>query len=74
MLDSVTKSQILANRFAYEPDEQVLVPASALCEELIAAESLRRNYNKLVDQYNLLLELYQSSKKCPQYRHIDLRA
>ena len=74
MLDSITKSEILANRFAYEPDEQVLVPASDLCEELISAESLRREYNKLVSQYNLLLDLYEISKNRPQYRHIDLRA
>lgn len=73
MLSKVTKSQILADRFAYTSDEMLLVPAIDICEELIEADNLRHNYNKLVRQYGLLLDLYRA-KDCPSYKVLNLKA
>ena len=74
MFPSITKSQILANKFAYTKDEQVLVPALDLCEELIEAESLRRNYNNLLRKYEALKLAYELTTSYPEYRSINLKA
>ena len=72
MINASTKSDIIRNRFAYEPNEEVLVNANELCAELIAHEKCKRQLallmNKL-DTMSILLEL----RDCPSYRKVDLK-
>lgn len=75
MISTVTKQNILSNRYAFEPNEEVLVNALDLCDELIECEALARAYRKLLHQYDLLLIKYElKSVECPHYQKIDLKA
>ena len=73
MLKETTKQQILSNRYAFVSNEEVLVNALDLCDELIAHESLSRAYSKLLKAYSML-ETKLHYLDCPEYRRINLKA
>lgn len=73
MFKETTKQQILSNRYAFLENEEVLVNALDLCDELIAHESLSRAYSKLLRAYSLL-ENKLHYLDCPEYHKINLKA
>ena len=73
MIKNSTKSAIIADRFAYAEDEEVLVNALDLCNEIIEHEKLRRAYQQIVKRLDLMIAIADERNK-PAYGRIDLRA
>lgn len=75
MISKIKKSQILSNRYAFLENEEVLVPALDLCEELIENEQLKRLIDRLKNE-NDILRTRIALRDCErvEYRKIDLKA
>lgn len=75
MISPIKKSQILSNRYAFESNEEILVHALDLCDELIENERLKRMVERLKYENEILkTRIALRSFDCPEYRRIDLKA
>ena len=72
MIPSITRLDIVQDRFAYTTNEIITVNASQLCEEIIAHDKLKYRYKLLESRVELLTSLLQAPSK-QDYRYIDLR-
>jgi hypothetical protein len=70
MINASTKSDIILNRFAYEPNEEVLVNANELCAELIAHETCKRQLALLMNKLEAM-SIVLSLRDRPSYRRVN---
>lgn len=70
MISIKTRSDIIANRFAYTEDEEVLVNAIDLCNEIIANDRYKHELARLQNKVDILSTLIDLN---PTYSRIDLR-
>jgi hypothetical protein len=73
MINSITKEDLISNRFAFDRDEEVLVNALELCNEIIAHEKCRRQLHTLKDKLETMTMLIHLKDGRPDYRRINLR-
>lgn len=74
MISKIRKSQILADRYAFAENEEVLVNALDLCEEMIENEQLKRLVDSLKND-NDILRTRLALRDCErmEYRRIDIK-
>jgi hypothetical protein len=73
MIPAATRRDIIADRFAYEPDEIITVDASQLCEEIIAHDRLKHKVANLESRIEFLISLLPEKYPTPKYRYGDLK-
>ena len=69
------RKKLLDDRFAYEKNEEVLINALELCDELVGYDRLKNQYKHLLNKYEILLiqlEIRECEKK--EYRRFSLTA
>ena len=69
-LSRESKEALYADRFAFARDEEVLINAIDLCDELLMKDHLERE-NKKLQQRIAWLESYTKPQE-PQYRRFDI--
>lgn len=69
-LSRESKEALYADRFAFSRDEEVLINAVDLCDELLMKDHLERE-NKKLQQRIAWLETYVKHPE-PQYRRFDI--
>lgn len=75
MISKIKKSQILSNRYAFLDNEEILVNALDLCEEIIENEQFKRLVDRLKNENDILrTRLALRDLDRVEYRRIDLKA
>ncbi len=71
MIKREKRNRLLSDRFAFADNEEVLVNALDLCDELIAHDQLKQRYSKALETIEILKALVDCQKT--EYRRFDIK-